>query len=1250
MARTYEVVLDINGRLGNLQNAVGAASRSLQSLGRSAQSANALASRATQQLQSRLQQLNANARSAERFRELNSSIASFTQHTAEARQNALQLYSELARQERQVEQMRQSFANLQVARNNGQVTGRAVSQGRAELRAAEQGLNSLRSQYNTAQANADALNSSLRRQTSELQQLRSAFQNAGVGADNLASHEQSLQRNIDRTTQQLQRQQNIDNARGRVSQASFDVSNAYGNFQGAVDTAKSIMSPITQSVDVYANFDATMSQVKAVTGVTGAQFDALKAKAQEMGSQTQFSATEAAQAMVKLGKTGWTDAQILGGIRPLLQTAIAGGADLSATADIVSDTMSAFGKVAGQDMTTSLGQQMEATQRFADVFAATASNANTDINMMGETFKYAAATAGSLGYSIEDVALATGIMGNNAVKGSMAGTALNSIMTRLVAPPSEAAKSLDALGFSAKNADGTLKPFRQQLVDLREKFKNLSAAEQAEYAKNIAGAEAMKGFLAVMNTADADFDRLAGKIDNSAGATDKMAATMSDNLEGARKSFEAAQEAVQLSLGKAFEPATRGATEFATEAARGLAEFVANNQGAAQAVGALAAGLAAATVGLAGFGLASSGLTYLSASFDLLKLKATSAVASVRTFWATMTAGSSASAAVNVVRNLGTAFAAAGRSAMAFVFSPVGAVLTALAVAGLYCYQNWERVAPIFSRIAGIITGGLGSSVNNLSSAFGALGTAVQSLLPALGNIGGVIFGALAVAVTAVAGIGTTIVTTISGAVSSVINIFSGLGNAISSLLAGNWDGIWNGLVQSASAAVDGIKNLFSNLFGGLGDTVGNIFSTIQDLVGGGVSANVTAESVAQPAIDTSQTQAQIDALGQSAQSTADAQQNIAQVGADFTNLSASLGQVGTDLTTATTGVQTFNTEATTAGTNLNLVGTNAQTTSTELTTLQNSATAASPALQQVQQSATQASSGLSQIGSSASSAASGLSQISGAAGAVASALQAKASQIASISISAPKVAANAKGGIYKQGAFLTTFAEKSPEAAIPLDNSQRAKDLFLQVGQMLGMVDGDKKSVQYTTPRLPKLENIFGGKVSTQTLPQQKTLPTSGNIFSGRISTSTIPQQKTPTIENLPRTQTLPQNKTAGLGGLGNIFSGGVKLPATQGRGDNFNIFDKIFSRQQGQASRLPELPEVPKVGGVFDSLLEKILPTSPAPSASPQITVNITIQGNADASTMQTAGQVLAVDLKRELDNYLRERDHDKQRASFV
>ena len=310
------------------------------------------------------------------------------------------------------------------------------------------------------------------------------------------------------------------------------------------------MSPITDSVEVYANFDATMSQVKAVTGVTGAAYDALTAKAREMGASTQFSATEAAQAMVKLGKTGWNDQMILGGIRPLLQTAIAGGADLAATADIVSDTMSAFGKVAGQNMTTSLGTQMESTQRFADVFAATASSSNTDILKMGETMKYAAATAGALGYSIEDTALATAMLGKNGINASNAGTALNAIMANLAAPTSTVEKSLAALGVSAKNSDGSMKPLRQTIEELRGKFQNLSQAEQAEHAQNIAGKEHMKSLLTMMNLAKSDYDDLTNAIDNSAGATDRMSATMSDNLKGTRATFEAAAEGMKLSLGQ----------------------------------------------------------------------------------------------------------------------------------------------------------------------------------------------------------------------------------------------------------------------------------------------------------------------------------------------------------------------------------------------------------------------------------------------------------------------------------------------------------------------------------------------------------------------------------------------------------------------------------------------------------------------------------------------------------------------------
>ena len=1228
--------------------------------------------------------------------------------------------------------MRQSFANLQVARNRGEVSGRAVTQGRAELRAAEQGLNQLRQQYSTAQADAESLNSALRRQTSELNQLRSAFQSAGVGADNLASHERNLQSDIDRATQQLQRQQNIDSARGRVSQASFDVSNAYSNFQGATDTARSIMSPFTEAVKTYANFDATMSKVKAITGATGADFEKLTAQARELGATTQFSASESAEAMTFLGMAGFSTEQILGAMPGMLQLAAAGGTDLATTADIVSDGMTAMGLTAGEKIPNAFGKMVDSTTHFADVMAATSSGANTNVQMMGETFKYAASVAGSLGYSIDDVALATGLMANAGIKGSMAGTALRSIMTRMAKPTKESQAAMDKLGLSITDSSGKMKPFKQIMDDMREGFAKLTPAEQAETAAMLAGQEAMSGALAIATASAKDYNTLAESIAKSDGAAKAMSDTMTDNLQGSLKALESASESVQISLGKMFEPAARSAATFATQAAQSLDSFIQKNPEVAAAAGTLAAAFATVTVGLAGFGLASSAFTYLSAQFDFLKLKVADAAARIREFWLANTAGSSSSAAVNAIRNLGSAFAGAARSAMAFVFSPVGAAMMALAVAGYLVYQNWDRLGPLFSNIAGILGGTLSSSISAIAPAVRTLGANFQLLMSTLqssgtldalsstfsnlaSTVGGylvqafIIFANVAVgAVSAVTGVFAGIVSTVANAATLIIGI-------VRNVIEGNWAAAWQKAKDLVVQTFSGIADIILAPFKAVGDTIGNIMKSLdifhisqemptaaamnrhrQDAAPVNTSADHVAQSTAN--IDTSQTQAQIDALGQSSQAAAESQNQVAQnlqtqaettsqfqqtlseVGNGVTNFSQNITSVGE----GTTALQQ---NLTATGESFTQVTTNAQTTSTEFTNLTAATQQVTPALQQVTQSATSTAPPLQQVGSSASSASSGLSQISSAAGSVASALQSKAAQISSISISAPKVASNASGGIYKKGAFLTTFAEKSPEAAIPLDNSARAKDLWTKAGQALGTLPGtpptpqspakltpaEQKILQQAaqdwqtkgTANLPaptetssaeyrrryennqKLQEAikFLPVPQTQTVPQpaQTTAQKSTSIFSRRRQTST---QTTPRENFPPFTQTLPRQKN-------------LPLPT-----NNFNLpaIDKIFSGSVKLPQLSTKLPDVLKndsnvegiLGGLLSDFDNSFLSNKNASNnvltPQPPITINITINGNADKEVMQQAGNEIAINLRREMDDWWRDRSFEEERRSFV
>lgn len=293
---------------------------------------------------------------------------------------------------------------------------------------------------------------------------------------------------------------------------------------------------IYDTIKTYMDFEAQMKKVQAISGASGSEFEALTAKAKEMGATTQFSATEAGQALEYMAMAGWKTDDMLSGISGIMDLAATSGEDLGKVSDIVTDALTAFGLKASD------------SAHFADVLAAASSNSNTNVGMMGETFKYVAPIAGALGYSAEDTAVAIGLMANAGIKGSDAGTALRATMTRLVDPPKDAAQALEALGISVRNSDGTMKPFMQTMKELRSKFSGLSQAEKAQMASSIAGQEAMSGFLAIVNASDSDFDKLTDSIYNADGAAAKMAATMNDNLKGDLKALSSVWESFQLEI------------------------------------------------------------------------------------------------------------------------------------------------------------------------------------------------------------------------------------------------------------------------------------------------------------------------------------------------------------------------------------------------------------------------------------------------------------------------------------------------------------------------------------------------------------------------------------------------------------------------------------------------------------------------------------------------------------------------------
>lgn len=299
---------------------------------------------------------------------------------------------------------------------------------------------------------------------------------------------------------------------------------------------------IKDTVDTYATFEATMSRVKALSDANTEQMERLTSTAKEMGAKTKFSGTESAEAFTYMAQAGWQVEDMISGIGGVMSLAAADGLDLATTTDIVSNALTAFGLKAKD------------SAQFADVLAVASSATNTDVSGLGEAFKYIAPVAGAMGYSIQDASIALGLMSNNAVKGSMAGTALKTALANMAAPTDNMAAAMEQYGISLTDSSGNMKTLKGVMDNLRTSLGGLSEQEQTAAASTIFGKEAMAGMLAIINTSEEDYNKLADAINNSEGAADRMAETMQDNLAGALEQLGGAVETVQLSWGERLKP------------------------------------------------------------------------------------------------------------------------------------------------------------------------------------------------------------------------------------------------------------------------------------------------------------------------------------------------------------------------------------------------------------------------------------------------------------------------------------------------------------------------------------------------------------------------------------------------------------------------------------------------------------------------------------------------------------------------
>ena len=592
----------------------------------------------------------------------------------------------------------------------------------------------------------------------------------------------ALQREIVETEQELRRLQQ-EAATTNTALAKIDeIGGKMENVGNSIAGAGKKMMPLTTvigglgvaAVKTAADFDTAMSQVAAVSGATGEDLQALRDKAREMGEKTKFSASEAAEAMNYMAMAGWKTEDMLSGIDGVMSLAAASGEDLATTSDIVTDALTAFGLTAKD------------SGHFADILAAASSNANTNVSMMGETFKYCAPIAGALGFSAEDTAEAIGLMANAGIKSTQAGTALRTIMNNLSGEVKISGEAIGDVTVATTNADGSMRDLSDILGDCRTAFQGLTESEKAQAAESLVGKNAMSGFLALMNVAPADIEKLSGAIANCDGTAEKMAATMQDNLAGQLTILKSQLQELSISFGEILMPAIRSIVGKIQEFADKLNGM---DEGTKEAI--LKIGLLVAAIGpfliilgttISKIGVAIQGFVKLTNGVSKLKL----AVAE------------------------GTGIFGKFGAALGGIFAPVLAVIAVIGTLVGAFVTLWKTNDGFREAILGTwnqIKETVSTFYQGIVERLNALGFEFSNITEVIKSIW---MGFCAVLAPVFEGAFSVIATILS----TVLNVITGILDVFIGLFIGNWSQMWSGIQTIFSGVWEGIKGVLTAAIG----------------------------------------------------------------------------------------------------------------------------------------------------------------------------------------------------------------------------------------------------------------------------------------------------------------------------------------------------------------------------------------------------------------------------------------------------
>ena len=625
------------------------------------------------------------------------------------------------------------------------------------------------------------------------EQAKQQLENGELGQDKY----DALQREIVETEEELRRLQQeaatTNTALSKIDVASQKMEAVGNSIAGAGKKMMGVTTVIggvgVAAVKTAADFDSAMSQVAAVSGATGKDFEALRNKAREMGAKTKFSATEAAEAMNYMAMAGWKTEDMLSGIEGIMNLAAASGEDLATTSDIVTDALTAFG-LSAKD-----------SGHFADILAAASSNANTNVSMMGETFKYCAPIAGALGFSAEDTAEAIGLMANAGIKSSQAGTALRTIMNNLAGDVKISGKAIGDVTIATTNADGSMRDLSDILADCRSAFGNLTESEKAQAAESLVGKNAMSGFLALMNAGEGDIDKLSSAIDNCDGSAEKMAMTMQDNLAGQLTILKSQLQELAISFGDILMPAIRS--------------IVSKLQGFVDKLNGMDEGTKRTIVTIA----------LLVASIGPLLIIIGTAISKIGVAMQGFVKLANGISKLKVAVQGGTGVLGKLGAALGGISAPVLAVVAMIAVLVAAFVHLWktnegfrDAIIGTWNRIKDTISGFCQGIVDRLN----ALGFQFTDIVDVLKTVWDGFCQVLAPIFEGVFNNIANILSTVTGVITGILDVFIGI-------FTGNWSQAWNGIKEIFSSIWNGISSFFSNILNvikGVADVVLGWFGT----------------------------------------------------------------------------------------------------------------------------------------------------------------------------------------------------------------------------------------------------------------------------------------------------------------------------------------------------------------------------------------------------------------------------------------